>query len=328
MALLWLSGRTALLLTLFSLGAALAQIRNHKWLAAACCLGALLSKEEAVLLPAILATLILVRGRGERWQPIHILGSTWPLFLSLGVYAVLRVNAGALTPDTAPPYYRFTFEPLAVLRNIVEYADRALTAFFLVGLALFGFCGRIGRLSNTQWQVVRIGGLWLVMGFAVTVWLPVRSSLYAVFPSIGSAMILGAFSTACLDRVSNRRKTAMIYTLATVAMLLAPLYWSRNRRWAELGELTTVTINTISSGSAGIPPGALIELQDDLSTRANFRNAFGTLFPEAAMLYFDGQYDLWIEPPPPELNASGVRKPTADVVVRYRLWGGTVTRVD
>ncbi|MNC96546.1 hypothetical protein D3C83_139460 [compost metagenome] len=47
MAVLWLSGRTALLVTLFALASAHAMLRGRALLAGGACLLALLSKEEA-----------------------------------------------------------------------------------------------------------------------------------------------------------------------------------------------------------------------------------------------------------------------------------------
>ena len=63
-------------------------------------------------------------------------------------------------------------------------------------------------------------------------------------------------------------------------------------------------------------------LEDDLSTRANFRHVFGGQLPEAAALLFD-DVSLWIEPPPPEIDVAA--KP-ADCgrIVTFRLVGGRV----
>ena len=56
MALLWISGRTALLLCLFSLAAVLAWLRGRRLIGALLTLAAMLSKEEAVMLPPLSAT--------------------------------------------------------------------------------------------------------------------------------------------------------------------------------------------------------------------------------------------------------------------------------
>jgi hypothetical protein len=66
MATLWISGRTALLLVLFSTSAASAFVRRRYMMAAILTLGAMLSREEAVLVPAaLLASLPAVPHRSR-----------------------------------------------------------------------------------------------------------------------------------------------------------------------------------------------------------------------------------------------------------------------
>jgi hypothetical protein len=102
---------------------------------------------------------------------------------------------------------------------------------------------------------------------------------------------------------------------------LLPVYWQRNVRWTELRELSKETIRTIQADN--LAPQTLVVLEDDLSTRANFRHVFGALLPEASALIFGNQLSLWIEPPPPE--SEGDARPTgAARVVSYRLVNGRV----
>src|SRR5258707_599382 len=71
MAILWLSGRTALLLALFSLLAAAAFVRRWYGAAAVLVACALLSKEEAVALPFILLAWVWVKsGSRPPWRAI------------------------------------------------------------------------------------------------------------------------------------------------------------------------------------------------------------------------------------------------------------------
>ncbi|PYR56044.1 MAG: hypothetical protein DMF85_17770 [Acidobacteria bacterium] len=126
-AILWTSGRTALLLTAFALGAALAMVRGRPVWFLVCLAGALLSKEEAVTLPVILLVWRLAL-RGRRVAPVS------SLFVWIGgslaviaAYAILRSLSGAMTPSTAPYYYAFTADPRLIARNVFEYLDRAAT---------------------------------------------------------------------------------------------------------------------------------------------------------------------------------------------------------
>ena len=80
-------------------------------------------------------------------------------------------------------------------------------------------------------------------------------------------------------------------------------------------------IRTIQADN--LAPRTLVVLEDDLSTRANFRHVFGALLPEASALLFDNQVSLWIEPPPPEIDPAA--KPTgAARIATFRLIDGRV----
>src|SRR5712691_9023029 len=123
MALVWISGRTSLCLTLFALLSALAMLKRRWLWMAAFVAAALGSKEEAVALPAILiAWHWLLAGRAGDRRPMAVALAT-----PVAVYFALRVHSGALTPASAPLYYRFSFAPLFLLRNVLEYADRGVT---------------------------------------------------------------------------------------------------------------------------------------------------------------------------------------------------------
>src|SRR5206468_9810198 len=128
MALLWISGRTALVLVAASLASAIAVVRGRLMAAAACLLIALFAKEEAVALPFMLACWLVVLGRAHPGR-VRIHPVVWLLvsFSLLAAYFLLRDHAGAFTPASAPPYYRFTFAPAVLTSHILQYADRSLT---------------------------------------------------------------------------------------------------------------------------------------------------------------------------------------------------------
>ncbi len=324
MALLWLSGRTSLLLTMLSLASADALLRGRRWLCGTCCLAALLSKEEAVLLPVIL----LIWARVSRKSLSAAVRFTWPAFAALAIYAVLRANAEAYTPTNAPAYYRFSFGVASIARNIAEYADRSLTLQAAIVIALLLYARAVRPLSAVERQSIVMGATWWVLGFAVTVWVPVRSSLYAVFPSVGVALMSAALISMAFDAIPVRSQRRAAVVLALLALVLVPVYWSRNERWVELADLTAATFAAIDAASPPVPSGAVVELLDDPTMRANFASAFGALYPEAAVFKFDQRVQLWIEPPPPELRDAAITRPSANMRAQFALRNGTVARVN
>src|SRR5207244_3898394 len=104
MAVLWISGRTSLVLTLFSLLAAISFVEGRTVLATLWCLAALLSKEEAVLLPPILLAWAALLGR----PPLR---RAWIPFMALPPYLLLRAQTHAYVPSSAPAYYRLSLGP-------------------------------------------------------------------------------------------------------------------------------------------------------------------------------------------------------------------------
>jgi hypothetical protein len=291
--------------------AAIAFLRNRAISAGLLAFGAFLSKEEVLALPMIFTLWAIVNHTDVK--------RTVPAWIMLAVYFVLRNASGAVGISNAPPYYQFTFNPIHVATNVFEYADRSMTvAIGLIVASTIAFAA-VPRPDRDDRRRMALGAIWLVLGFAVTIWLPIRSSLYAVFPSVGVAILTGAVLTAILRGASDQRAWRLTTVILVLPFALLPVYWSRNVRWTELRDLSKVTIRTIQADH--LAPHTLVVLEDDLSTRANFRNVFGALVPEASALIFQNQLSLWIEPPPPELT--GLSKPThVAKTVSYKLVNG------
>jgi hypothetical protein len=317
MAIVWLSGRTSLLGTLFSTLAAIAFLRNRGIAAAVLAFAAFLSKEEVLALPLIFTVWLLV-DKADWKRAIVRAASTW---IALAIYLVIRQYSGAVGISNAPPYYQFTFDPLHVATNIFEYADRSMTLAVVFVIATAIGLRRLPRLDAAERRIVVLGAAWLIGGFAVTIWLPIRSSLYAVFPSVGGVLAAGAIVSSMVRQGNAERAWRMAVAAMLLPFLLLPLYWRRNVRWTELRDLSNLTITAIQAGRP--QSQTLVVLEDDLSTRANFRHVFGALLPEASALIFGGQVSLWIEPPPPEIDPAAKPTDAARTVV-YRLVDGRV----
>jgi hypothetical protein len=191
---------------------------------------------------------------------------------------------------------------------------------------MIALAGRRPVLDRSTLARILQGALWAALALAVTVWLPVRSSLYAVWPSVGAALAAAALASALWPQTSKRRQRSMVIAALVLPFLLWPVYRSRNVRWVELADLSRDTLLVIGGEAARIPDGSLVVLRDDRSTRANFNNVFGTLYPEAAALAFDSRFELWIDPPPVELE--GVEPPARPVTAAFALGGGRVVRVE
>ena len=282
MAVLWLSGRTALLLCCAALAATLLALKGRMVLAGFFCLIALLSKEEAVVLPFVLAWCVTLGGtqrdgRGQRFESI------WPFMGALILYAVLRHQSGAFGPATAPPHYQFTFEPSLLFRNALEYLDRGATWPIAVGVVIIAAARRFPSFAHPERFALAFAALWFVCGYALTVFVPVRSSLYALLPSVGACVAVAVIATGLL-RLEPTRVRRTLAALVVVPLLLVPVYRERNMRWVNLADLSTAAIDQMSQGVAQSPESMRVVLIDSPDDRFNLDATFGTLFPDAVVL--------------------------------------------
>ena len=333
MSLLWISGRTSLLATLFAVLAARAFVRGRSG-AAGWALLAMLSREEAVLLPFVLLVWAALPAPGDAGGPRGVLTDlrraarqAWPLFAVLALYLAVRTAAGGMTPLTAPAAYEFTLDPMSIGRNALQYLDRAATLPAAVVLIMALAAGAAPRPTPHQRRLLALGAVWMVGGYALAILLPVRSSLYAVGPSAGAALAGGGLLAAMWDCARPRVRRRMLVVTVLVAVLAVPVHWSRNDRWINLAELSTRVLDEIAPVAASLPPDGVLQLDDDRDTRTNLDSAFGTLIETAVLVRTGRRRQVWIEPPVTNWQAAGLVAPDAeDITARFALRDGVLTR--
>ena len=334
MALLWVSGRTSLLATLFSLLAARAFVRGAGPWAAGWALLAMLSKEEAVLLPFVLLAWAAPGPAGaDDSEPLridlrHAARRVWPLFAMLAVYLAVRTAAGGMTPATAPAAYQFTQDPLAIGRNVLEYLDRAatLSAAAVLVMALAG--AALPRPTPQQKRLAALGVVWMIGHLGLALLLPIRSSLYAVGPSAGAALAGAALLASVWQRATPGGRRRMLGAAVAITMLTVPVHWSRNERWVAPADLSAHVLDEIAPVAAALPANGVLLLEDDRGARANLDSSFGTLLANAVRVHTGLDRRVWIEPPVVAWEAGGLAAPAAeDVAARFALRDGALVRV-
>jgi hypothetical protein len=318
-ALLWISGRTSLLTTMFALFAAVALVRGHALWAGWLTLASLMSKEEPVLLPVVFALWLWIDHR----PILAIARRTWPSFTALAVYLTLRGRTDAFTPATAPSFYRLSASPDVLLPNALSYLDRSmtLTAVVLV-LGLLAFARTRSSLLESERLAALKGAAWLVLGFGVTIMIPVRSSLYVVLPTVGSALI-GMVAGSWLWRAipASRRRFAAAVVFALPVFVL-PIHWLRHQTTKQQGMLSSRVLEKVRSGARDRAGITRVVVVDDTHARINAASAFGAELPRAVELVVG-------RPVPTELIASEDQRGSADGkdTLVLRVQDGMVTLV-
>ena len=284
MALLWTSGRTSLVGALGAAAAALAFSRARYRLAGVCVLAALLGKEEPLLLPVVFAAWAILDARAEsRALAAAALRAAWPSFLAVAVYFVLRSRTDAFTPATAPDVYQL--HAGAVIANAVQYLDRALTfTAAVVGLAWLVFSRHRLRTDELERRTIAKGLVWLVLGFALTIMIASRSSLYAVYPSIGAALVGVAVGRALWRTIPDARRGTACAAALALPLVLWPVYHARNQRLKNEGALSTTLLARVERELTLRPSLARIVVYDDPAARPSAASALGETLPDAVFL--------------------------------------------
>jgi hypothetical protein len=326
-AVLWISGRTALLLVLFAALAAWAFVRG-RWLLAALCAGAaMLSKEEAVLLPAALLGWALI----EHWRDGAPLFSRRNVGFAVAsgivglLYYILRSHSGALSASSAPPYYRLDFSVARLLSNGPEYLDRSLT-FSVAVLVLFWLVHRpsVRDAVRPHRRLLWFAAVWWVFGFAVTMFIPVRSSLYACAPSIGVSIAAAAILHEGWRRLAPVAGARAIRAGLAIPFVLWPVYHFRNKDLVDATDVSARMIAALQSVAQEHGGRTVVVLKDDRSHRASFDTALGTGLQDAVDLLVTPRLLVWMDPPPADAELAGISPPPARADVTLRLSGGQV----
>jgi hypothetical protein len=329
MAALWLSGRTAPMLSLWWTIAVTLFTVKARALSVAATIMATMSKEEGFILPALLSAWTWIDSAGAGHYPRRVrwaLRATWPHWLAAAGMLVLRVRSGAMTPFAAPDYYTYRFNAETLWINLAHYADRSATAATIaISVAWFA----LGRPRWRAFDVSRVkkGLVWIAISLVPTILIPTRSSLYALLPSIGVIIVFTAAVDAWLARTSAvvHRRTAV--AMMIVLLLLWPIYKSRNVRYVGEARLSAAVLRHVRDIDASHARGLVI-LKDVRNGRPTAEQAFGTLANEASTLVTDGRIGLWIDPPPGDFVSGGfVTPPSAPIVGELVAERGVVTRI-
>jgi hypothetical protein len=326
MAVLWISGRTALWVTVFACASAWAwERRRRRWsIAFAVC--AMWSKEEAFVLPALLTAWTVVDRRSVR--------TTWPLWVAAGFSLAVRTLSGAYTPQNAPPFYRYQLELATLVQNAFQYADRSLTTTIAALVIFWLFAGRprVAAPDSPHPEhpehrdLIVKGLLWLVIAFAPTIMLPVRSSLYALLPSVGAIVAAAALLERMVRGAGPRAVRRATMAMLVLLVMLFPIYRARNLRYVREAELSAAVMREVVAVAAAAEEGAVVVINDARDARPTAEQSFGALADRAAQLFTGGRIHMVIDPPTAELPSGPPleRQPLAAVLA---VAGGEVRRV-
>jgi hypothetical protein len=233
-AVLWISARAELLMSLFALASIAAWIvwtRGGRWLwLAAAGLAyalALTSKETAALLPLLL----LITPRAERRWTARMAGVGALVIVALVIY-ILRGQTGALMPFSGDAHYDLTSDAARLARSLTNYTGRMIAAplalVLIVAIVRLMWGRRWGRSwgrrsspsptpSPTPSPAFALA--WPLVFLAPVMPLAARAELYVYLPVFGWCLLAGWAAWALSSHLDRR-------ALAAAALVCAAAFGS------------------------------------------------------------------------------------------------------
>jgi hypothetical protein len=217
-AVLWISARPELLMSLFSLLAIISwhewqQANQARWFVAAWMFYAmaLLSKETAVLVP-VLFLFAPSRSRltAGQWNGFFVMTAT-----AAAIFA-LRGYIGAFMPTTLDPHYGLMRPAARWARNIENYVPRSVPSplgmLALVALPIAFIHRRDWPLIRWKGHELRVQLIYAIVWFTVfmipVLPIPARSELYLYLPGFGLCLLAGSIVDAVLTVTRARTGVA------------------------------------------------------------------------------------------------------------------------
>jgi hypothetical protein len=316
-AIMWISTRAHILVTLFYLATLLATLwltrtENHRRLAALAIVifatVAIFSKESGVTIPAAIALLLFYAKRLENQKPLPlrvIVGVFAALFAVLGVYAILRAKSGAIPMTfSGKVWYSYTPSLNILFENLFRYGWRTYGLLLIVVLAIA--LSQIIRGFRLHPRILTINdALFSIILFAITIapfiFLRARSGMYTYLPGIAAALLLGATANSLYKLPVNRPVRFKILSLSPIFLvvtILGVLTVIHCLKWMRMAEVNTSVLNQIAVQKIKAEPGtSFILTYSEVDKAHGFPDSFGLGFPDALRVLYAN----------PGLNGSIVR---------------------
>jgi len=270
-------------------------------------LAALLSKERALVTPALLAAGLVARAFGSGPRPAQARGGTARAFgLVLAQAALVAVFMGVVRPAVLgrglpplppiggsmltqwatalaswPASLAWLFAPLESTTNdAVRIVTSMASPLALLGMALaLGSAGIAVALLRRGHPVAALGLAWLWIAFLPTSgllpMLHARGERYLYLSSFGAALLLADLAPAALDRVPSGLRAIAGYGLAGLALLVpAVTTASRLPDWESSLTLFRVELERDPEYSEG-----RFQLASELASRGRHLEAQETMAP-------------------------------------------------
>jgi len=308
-AVMWISTRAHLLVTLFYLAALIATLwylrteRHRVTAIIAVSLFAALSifsKECGVTVLGAIALLIFKESRTKKYGPsrrLEIIGLFALLFAVLLLYVGVRGHSGAI-PITfsGNSGYFYSISPKLLLEHLLRYAWRTfgLLAIMAGAIALSQYLrGHNDHLKSLTRRDVIFSVALFSITIAPYILLPTRSGIYSYLPGIAAALLLGSIARSLSKSPVLQTARANIVTLSPiiiVVIIYSCFMVGHSLRWKKMAGVSAYIMDQIVRQQPKVAPNTLIVLTyNRVENESTFPGSIAWGFPYALRVIYGDQ---------------------------------------
>jgi hypothetical protein len=170
--------------------------------------------------------------------------------------------------------------------------------------------------------------LWVIGGYALTLFVPTRSDLYSCLPSVGVCLMAATWCERATQPATDASRARALIAILVASVALSPIYYLRTRSRSRLMAFGAQTLSDIEQAVATLPSGSDVVVYDDPHARAtntpNLEDAFGSMLDEAYELVSGRRMQFRIEVPDDAGPEGALRLQLVDG--RVRAWDDGSTR--
>jgi len=167
----------------------------------------------------------------------------------------------------------------------------------------------VSRMPWFSRRVVLCGAAWIAGGYGLTLFLPVRSSLYACFPCAGACLIAADVAARRWAGAVPSSRGFVAAIGIVVALGLTPVYILRNRTSLANARFSSAVLRDLDAVTAAVPDGGTVVVMDERRRRPNIETAFNMALNDAFELATGRRLYFWVEPALQHAALAGLERP-------------------
>lgn len=252
---------------------------------------ALLSKETSIILPLILISYRIVKGK-DVYAKNYILDyvKLFLPFIIIGcIYFVLRFYAGGRMPVLGNDVYKYHLG-INIFHNFIKYLEKTLIWSLVPFYLLLAYIPKIKKLPfpNSSFRIIIFGMLFFIFSLLPVIALPHTARQYFYLPTFGSSICLGILLNHVFVQFLRKDKFFAQYVLKNILIFslifLIPYVIMKNKHLKEKTFINKDILQELKEECPSLDKNSIIYFLDSDNVLKSYTKHF---LPDAIKSFYN-----------------------------------------